>query len=180
VIVAIAGVLPTVCYRSKDLMQLAGFDELLHQRTLTDLVGGAGPFAANPMLPVSPYFPGLEGITGLVMRLTGMPALAAAFLVVVVCRLVLVLSIFEATMQITGSDFQGAVVVLMYACCPQYFSFNSQFAYQTLALTLGVGSLVLLRRAQRRRDALERDPLGIDQGQLERLGRVILHERRCQ
>jgi hypothetical protein len=148
VIVAIAGVLPTVCYRAKDLMQFTGFDELLHQRTLADLAGGAGPFAVNPMLPVSPYFPGLEGLTVLLVRLTGMPVLAAASVVVVTCRLLLVLTIYQATMELTGSDFQGSVVVLMYACCPQFFSFNSQFAYQTLALTLGVGSLLVLRRAQ--------------------------------
>jgi hypothetical protein len=148
VVVSLVGVLPAIAYRSRDLMQFTGFDELLHQRTLDDLVSGSGPFAANPLLSVSPYYPGLEGLTGLLSRLTGAPDQLSAMIVVVACRLLLVLVIFFATLSYTDSDFQASLVVLFYACCPQFFSFNSQFAYQTLALSLGVGAMFLLRRAQ--------------------------------
>jgi hypothetical protein len=148
VIVSLVGVLPSITYRSRDLMQFTGFDELLHARTLHDLMTGSGLFADNPLLPVSPYYPGLESLTGLLATLTGAPIQLVALVVVVSCRLLLVLGIFAAALGFTRSDFRASMVVLFYACCPQFFSFNSQFAYQTLALTLGVGSLLLLRQAQ--------------------------------
>jgi hypothetical protein len=159
VVVSLVGVLPSIAYRSRDLMQFTGFDELLHERTLHDLAGGSGLFAANPLLSISPYYPGLESLTGLLMRLTGAPAQPAALVVVVGCRLLLMLGIFAGALGFTRSDFRASLVVLFYACCPQFFSFNSQFAYQTLALTLGLGALLLLRQAQQATEVIARRQL---------------------
>ena len=39
-------------------------------------------------------------------------------------------------------------MVAFYAVSSQFYSFNAGFAYQTLALTLGLGGIYLLRRAQ--------------------------------
>ncbi|NLT53227.1 MAG: hypothetical protein GXX79_01375 [Actinomycetales bacterium] len=149
VVVALVGVVPSISYRFTDLQQFIGFDELLHQRTLNDLVGGSGLFGENPLLAVSPFYPGMEALTGILTRLTGTPGMATAMLVVVACRLLLVLGIFQLARTCTSSDVRASLVVLVYACCPQFFSFNSQFAYQTVALTFGVGALLLLRTAQR-------------------------------
>jgi hypothetical protein len=40
------------------------------------------------------------------------------------------------------------LVVAFYAVSPHFYSFDSSFAYETLALTLGLGGIFLLRRAQ--------------------------------
>ena len=69
-------------------------------------------------------------------------------LVVLLCRLLLVLIIYHAALLVSPSRRGASLVVAFYAVSSEFYAFNSQFAYQTLALTLGLGGLFLLRRAQ--------------------------------
>jgi hypothetical protein len=147
-VIALVGLYPTVMYRMSSPLVLGGFDEHLHERTLVDLLHGGGLFEPNPLLPVSPYYPGMEIFTGVATRLTDMPMMLAMSLVVVLCRLLLVLTIYHCALTVLPSPRGASLVVLFYAASPQFYYFNSQFAYQTMALTLGLGGIFLLRRAQ--------------------------------
>jgi hypothetical protein len=146
--VAAIGVYPAVVYRLTSPLVLGGFDEHIHERTLLDLLRGSGLFAPNPMLPISPEYPGMELFTGMAVRLTGLPVTIAMSLVILLCRLVLVLTIYHGVLTLNLSRRGASLVVVLYAASPQFYFFNSQFAYQTFALTLGLGGLYLLRRAQ--------------------------------
>jgi hypothetical protein len=146
--VAAVGVYPAVIYRMASPLVLGGFDEHLHERTLLDLLRGSGLFAPNPLLPISPRYPGEELFTGAVVRLTGMPVLLGMSLVVLLCRLLFALTIYHGALTVNPSRWSASLVVVLYATSPQFYFFNSQFAYQTMALTLGLGGLYLLRRAQ--------------------------------
>ena len=146
--VAVVGLYPAVIYRMSSPLVLGGFDEHIHERTLLDLLRGAGLFAPNPELAVSAHYPGMELFTGMVVRLTGMPVMLAMSVVVLLCRLLLVLTIYHGALTVNPSRRGASLVVLLYAASPQFYFFNSQFAYQTMALTLGLGGLFLLRRAQ--------------------------------
>ena len=146
--IAAVGVYPAVIYRMASPLILGGFDEHLHERTLLDLLHGSGLFAPNPLLPISPQYPGMELFTGTILRLTGMPLMLGMSLVVLLCRLLFVLTIYHAALTVNPSRWAASLVVVIYAVSPQFYFFNSQFAYQTMAITLGVGGLFLLRRAQ--------------------------------
>ena len=151
--VAVLGLYPAVVYRMSSPLVLAGYDEQLHKQTLMDLLLGSGLFAPNPGLKVSPYYPGLELFTGVVIRLTGLPVVLAMSLVILLCRLLLVLIIYHAALLVSPSRRGASLVVAFYAVSAHFYSFNSGFAYQTLALTLGLGGIFLLRRAQLADDA---------------------------
>jgi hypothetical protein len=151
--VAILGLYPTMVYRLSSPLVLASYDEHQHQQTLTNLLLGSGLFSPNPVLRVSPFYPGLEIFTGVVIRLTGLPVVLAISLVVLLCRLVLVLTIYQAALLVSPSRRGASLVVAFYAVSSEFYSFNSAFAYQTLALTLGLGGIYLLRRAQLADDA---------------------------
>lgn len=146
--VAVLGLYPAVVYRMSSPVILGGFDEHLHERTLLDLLHGGGLFAANPELQVGPYYPGLELFTGVVTRLTGVPPIVAMALVVLLCRLLFVLALYECARSVLRSERSASLVVIFYAASPQFYFFNSQFSYETMALTLGMGGLYFLRRAQ--------------------------------
>ena len=146
--VAILGLYPAVVYRMSSPIVLAGYDEHLHAQSLMNLLQGSGLFSPNPSLRVSPYYPGLELFTGVVIRLTSLPAVLAMSLVVLLCRLLLVLLIYYSALLISPSRRGASLVVAFYAVSSEFYSFNSAFAYQTLALTLGLGGVYLLRRAQ--------------------------------
>jgi len=147
--VAVVGVMPTLLYRLTDPLLLTGFDEQLHLRTLHDLLNGAALFSPNPLLQASPHFPGLELLTVAVVRAFDLPTMVAATVVVILCRLVLVVAIYRLAGMITGDARSASVAVLCYAASPQFYFFNSQYAYQTLALSLALTGLLLLARAGR-------------------------------
>jgi hypothetical protein len=146
--VAVLGLYPAVVSLISSPLVLSGYDEHLHDQTLLNLLRGSGLFAPNPLLVVGPHYPGIELFTGVGIRLTGLPAMLVISLVVLLCRLLLVLIIYHAALLVSPSRFGASLVVAFYAVSPQFYSFNSQFSYQTLALTLGLGGLFLLRRAQ--------------------------------
>ncbi len=154
--VAVIGVYPTVINRMVSPLVPGGFDEHIHERTLSDLLRGSGLFAPNPVLPVSSHYAGLELFTGVTQRLTGMPVVLAMSLTVLLCRLLLVLTIYHCALTVNPSRWGASLVVILYAASPQFYFFNSQFAYQTMALTLGLGGLFLLRQAQLTEGAIAR------------------------
>ncbi len=146
--IAILGLYPAIIYRMSSPLILGGFDEHLHERTLLDLLHGGGLFAANPELQVGPYYPGLELFTGVVDRLTAVPPIVAMAAVVFLLRLLFVLALYECALSVLRSERGAALVVIFYAASPQFYFFTSQFSYETMALTLGMGGLYFLRRAQ--------------------------------
>lgn len=129
------------------------FDETLHVSTLMSLVRGDGLFAPNGMLPVSPLYPGLELATAGVRWLTGFPTVACQALVVAAARLLLITMLFLLARRYSGSARVGGLVVLGYCASTQFYFFNAQFAYQTLAITLLVGIAFLIERLLRARRA---------------------------
>ena len=141
------GITPTVMWHSTNLLMFTGFDEQLHMRTLGDIISSHRLFEANPLLGVSPQYPGLEALTVLLHQI-GLPAMAAAMAVVLLCRLTLVTVLCDAVEQLTGDPRAGGMAVAAYAVSPQFVFFNSQFAYQTLALPLALAAVSLLARAR--------------------------------
>lgn len=145
--ISAVGLYPAIVYRLSSPLVLGGFDEHLHEQELSNLLHGSGLFAPNPMLRVGPNYPGLELFTGVVTRLSGLSVILAISIVVLFCRLLLVLTIYYASLTVSPSRRVASLTVIFYAISPQFYFFNSQFAYQTLALTLGLGGIFLLRRA---------------------------------
>jgi hypothetical protein len=146
--IALVGLYSAAIWHMSTPLVLGGFDEHLHERTLSDLMLGGGLFAPNPLLNVSPNYPGMELLTGLLIRLTGMPTMLGITLVVLLSRYLLVQIIYLGALTINRSVRFASLVVLLYSTSPQFLFFNSQYAYQTLALPLGLGGLLLIRYAQ--------------------------------
>jgi len=134
-------------WRATDPLLFTGFDEQLHVRTLVDITTSHSLFQAHPLLGVSPHYPGLESLTAILEQL-GMPTMAAATITVLLARLVLVLVLSDAVEQFTGSIRAGGFAVAIYAVSAQFVFFNSQFAYQTLALPLALAAVALVARAR--------------------------------
>ena len=154
--VAVLGLYPAIVYRMSSPLVLAGYDEHLHAQSLMNLLLGSGLFSPNPILRVSPYYPGLELFTGAAIRLSGLPVVLAISLVVLLCRLLLVLIIYHSSLLVSPSRRGASLVVAFYAVSSHFYSFDSGFAYETLALTLGLGGIFLVRRAQLANDAVGR------------------------
>jgi hypothetical protein len=123
---------------------LDSYDELIHWGTLIHLLDSHALFPANTELPVSPYYPGLEMATAATRWITGLPLVVDQLIVLAVVRVVVVLGVFLVVERLCRSSRAGGVAVLVYAASPQFYSFDAQYAYETIALAFAVATVYLL------------------------------------
>ena len=125
-------------------LQLDSFDELIHVGTLVQLLDSHTLFPTNSILPVSPYYPGLELATAAAKWLTGLPLVVDELIVLAAVRVVLVLVVFLVVERACHSSRAGGIGVLAYAASPQFYFFDAQYAYETIALAFAVAVVYLL------------------------------------
>lgn len=123
------------------------FDENLHVSTLVTLIDRSSFFELNTMLPVSPHFPGLELASAGIHWLTGLPLFACQVVVVLSARVTFVLAFFLLASRIGGSTRVGATAVLLYTASAQFYFFNAQYSYQTVAIAMAMAAFYMLVRA---------------------------------
>jgi hypothetical protein len=123
---------------------LSSFDELQHRATLSHLLSSRALFPANTYLPVSPYYDGLELATAATRWLTGLPLQVDQVIVLTAVRVLLVLSVFLVVERACGSSRAGGVGALVYMSNPQFYGFDSIYAYETMGLALGAAAVYLL------------------------------------
>jgi hypothetical protein len=119
-------------------------DELQHWRTAEDILLTGRLFAFNSILPVSPFYPGLEIVTSVIVHLTGLDIFSAGILVIGVARLVLVLTLFLLYERVGGSARLAGLATMLYIANPMFLFFDAQFAYESLALPFATFALFLL------------------------------------
>jgi len=140
----ILGIGLLACYIFRSPLIFDNFDELAHGATLMRLLESRSLFQANPILPVSPFYPGIEFVTIATKWLTGLPLLLDQMIVLVAARIVLVLCIFLVVERACNSSRAGGIGVLVYAAGPEFYDQGSQYGYQTIALTFAVAVVYLL------------------------------------
>ena len=123
---------------------LDSFDELAHLGTLAHLLDSHTLFPTNSILPVSPYYPGLELATAATRWFTGLPLAVDQLVVLAAVRIVLVLAVFLVVERACHSSRAGGIGVLAYAASPQFYGFDAQYAYETIALAFAVAIVYLL------------------------------------
>lgn len=145
--VACLAVNPTLMSRATDPLLFTGFDEQLHFRTLVDILDSHRLFEGNPVLAISPFYPGLESVTVVLCQL-GLPPMLAATVLIILARVVLVALLCDSVELLADSARAGGLAVAVYAVSPQFVWFNSQFSYQTLSIPLALGAISLIGRAR--------------------------------
>jgi hypothetical protein len=134
------------CKVVHDPLIAGGYDEYLHLRTAQDIVAQHGLFAQNSLLTVSPYYPGLELVTTAISQMSGIGVYEAGIIVLGGARLVFGLSLFFFFAMASGSSRVAGIAALIYMTNSRFLYFDSQFAYETLALPLAAAVLYLLAR----------------------------------
>ena len=117
-------------------LRFTPYDGFLHWRTLSDIMATHHLFSFNSMLPVSPYYPGLEIATDALSTLSGLNAFAASLIVLALARLIMVLALFLLYECALDSPWMAGIATLIYMTNPHFLVFDAQFAYESLALPL--------------------------------------------
>jgi len=150
-----------------------GYDELLHYRTLDSILRGHHLFTTNSLLRVSPFYPGLEAVTAVIIQITGLSPIQAEALVIAATRLLTVTSLFLIFERLASPSRLAAVATLLYMACPSFLYFDAMYAYESLALPLAFACIFALRAAQREDGRLRRTLNGA--GALLLLAVVVTH-----
>ncbi len=126
-------------------------DELQHVRTAKDILRTHKLFTANPVLPVSPGFPGLEEVTVALMNLTGLSLFVSGVIVVSLSHVLLPVALFLTYREIcVGRERWAAVATLIYTTAPHFNYFEALYIYSTPALAFLGFTLAAAVRAIRR------------------------------
>jgi hypothetical protein len=128
-------------------------DELVHAFNANRIHETHHVFHENPIIEVTPLYPGLEGATSALMGLTGMSSYGAGIVLVGVARLLMMGSLFLLFTRISGSARTGGLGAALYTCNFNFFFWSAQFSYESLALPL----LAVVLMAVAERDAAPRD-----------------------
>jgi hypothetical protein len=139
-------------YAVKVMQSPYGFtyaDEFIHAFNVNQIQRSGGLFQPNPILPVTPYYPGLEILTSSLVSMGGMDVFTAGLIVIGLARLILMLSLYLFYEQVGGSGRVAGMAALIYASNPNFLFWSSQFSYESLALPLAMLVLFIIARRDR-------------------------------
>jgi len=111
-------------------------DEFTHLRTLQDILTTGHLFTDNPLLRISPVFPGMEAATAVAQVTTGLDSFPLAMLLIGVARVVTMLSLFLVVSTVTGSGRVAGIASVVYASNASFLPFDVAYSYESLALPL--------------------------------------------
>ena len=134
-------VLTTATYLVKLLRDPFGFtyaDELVHQHNLMTMLDTGALFGDNPILSVTPSYPGLESVAAAIASTTGLSPLASGVILIGAARVILMLGLLLLYEHVAGSVRIASVAAALYAISPHFLFFTAQFSYESLALPLAV------------------------------------------
>lgn len=112
-------------------------DELQHSRSALDIGVFHHLFHSNPLLPVSPVFPGLEELATSIMSLSGLNLFAAGTAVAAVSHILLPVALFYLYRRVSGDSRIAGLAAFLFGLNPLHSAFDSMFIYGAPALLLG-------------------------------------------
>lgn len=130
-------------------LYFSSFDAFLHWGTADAILRTGHLFSDNSMLPVSPYYPGLEIITNAISTLTGLNTFYTSIPIIASSHLLMILSLFLFYEQITSSSRMAGIATTIYMVNPHFIFFDSNYSYETLALPLAICAFYILARFEK-------------------------------
>jgi len=122
-------------------------DEPVHAFNANQIAAHSHLFRYNPILPVTPSYPGLEGATSALMTITGLSSYWSGAVVVAVARLSLMAGLFLLFSRISGSARTAGLATAIYTANFNFLYWGTQFSYESLSLPIFV--VVLMAIAER-------------------------------
>jgi hypothetical protein len=124
-------------------------DEFAHWRQSQEILLDGRLFEPNPIVRVVGDFPGLHATVASLASLTGLSIWHAALMVLVLAHLLVVLGVAVLAEELWQDRRIAAVAAIIYSLNSSFLFFDTQFGYESLAVTLFVWTLVGLQRAMR-------------------------------
>jgi hypothetical protein len=112
------------------------YDEFLHWRTEDDIIKTSHLFTINSLLPVSPFYPGLEITTNAFSMLTGLDVFHSALVLLCIARIMMVLTLFSLNETLFQSARTASIAAIFYMVNQHFTFFATQYGYESITLPL--------------------------------------------
>lgn len=93
-------------------------------------------YYANPALPVTPRYPGLEGSASALMQLSGLHSFTAGIILIGAARATFMAALFLLFARLSGAGRTAGLGVAIYTGTSNFVYWGAQFSYESLALPL--------------------------------------------
>ena len=127
-------------------LYISSHDAMLHWITADNILRTRHLFGVNSLLPVSPYYPGLEIVTNALSSIGGLSTFQAGTAVIAASRLLMILALYMFYEQVTMSSRMAGIATMIYMTNPHFLFFDAIFSYETLALPVATFMLYILAR----------------------------------
>lgn len=133
--------------------QPAYHDEYAHWREAIDVITTGNLLRPNSLIPIVQFFPGTSAITAAGQRISGLPVWSSGELVIAVAHILGFVAVFVLGRTLLGGlrsggarvngEQAGGIAALIYALNPSALYFDTQYAYESLAINFFLWVLAL-------------------------------------
>jgi len=131
-------------------------DEFAHWRVTYNILSTGKLFQPAEIIPIISRYPGLHAATAALVRFTALDIWQAGTVLIAVLHLSLLLGIVALARSVGLDSRAASLAGIMYATNSSFIYFDTEFAYESMAITLLVWALVAFVQAIRGRHGQER------------------------
>ena len=131
-------------------------DELVHSHQVASIASAGQVFEPSPLIGIIRFFPGLHGAAASLEKLTGASPFLVQSLLMLILHVLALVGIFLIAEQLSRSARVGGLAAFAYSLNPSFLFFDSQFAYESLAIVLFIWVLVAVVKAEAASEARRR------------------------
>jgi hypothetical protein len=126
-------------------------DEYAHWRATYDILSSGKLFQPTPIIPIIADYPGLHTATAAVVHFTGLDIWQSGTIILVLFHLAGFLGIVALARSAGMSPRASALAGILYGTNASFLYFDTEFAYESMAIPLLIWSLVCFVQAFRAR-----------------------------
>ena len=124
-------------------------DEYAHWLETHEVLSTGKLFQPNSIIPILARYPGLHAATAALVHATGLTIWQASLLLLILFHVTLVLGIAALAQALGFNNRTASLIAILYAMNSSFLYFDTQYAYESMAITLVVWALVAFVRAIR-------------------------------
>lgn len=122
-------------------------DEFAHWLATYEILKTGRLFNPNPIVFMAQYYPGMHAAAAAIVNATGLDIWQAATVLILLCHIFLLLGIAALAEGLGVSSRAAVLASVIYSLNSSFFYFDSEFAYESMGVTLAIWALVAYVRA---------------------------------
>ena len=122
-------------------------DEYAHWRATYDIVASGRLSGSAQIIPIIGRYPGLHAATAAIVDITGLSLWQAATALLVLCHIAMLLGVATLARSLGLDSRAATIAAVAYAFNASFLYFDTQFAYESMAITIVAWTLVCYAQA---------------------------------